>query len=129
MTIYRRQTSGPELILLRADKGQGEFNETSRENVLMPLERGGKAGLFGRAGVGKTVLLSEMIHNTVKHHEGVSILSGNWYRLRAAECLEFALTITTNAMFGIETPLGRTPFQGGSLDITSPRAEAPGLFC
>ena len=34
-------------------------------DVLMPLERGGKAGLFGGAGVGKTVLLSEMIHNTV----------------------------------------------------------------
>ena len=32
-------------------------------DVLMPLERGGKAGLFGGAGVGKTVLLSEMIHD------------------------------------------------------------------
>ena len=32
-------------------------------DVLMPLERGGKAGLFGGAGVGKTVLLTEMIHN------------------------------------------------------------------
>src|SRR5271166_2943055 len=35
-------------------------------DVLMPLERGGKAGLFGGAGVGKTVLLSEIIHNTVR---------------------------------------------------------------
>jgi len=34
-------------------------------DVLMPLERGGKAGLFGGAGVGKTVLLTEMIHNDV----------------------------------------------------------------
>ncbi|MEO8352084.1 MAG: F0F1 ATP synthase subunit beta, partial [Chthoniobacteraceae bacterium] len=32
-------------------------------DVLVPLERGGKAGLFGGAGVGKTVLLTEMIHN------------------------------------------------------------------
>src|SRR5215831_5580373 len=46
--------------------------------------------------------------------------SGNWYRVRAAECLEFALTITTNAMFGIETPMGRTPFQGGSVDVPHP---------
>jgi len=38
-------------------------------------------------------------------------------RVRAAECLEFALTMTTNAMFGIETPMGRTPFQGASLDV------------
>ena len=34
-------------------------------DVLVPLERGGKAGLFGGAGVGKTVLLTEMIHNMV----------------------------------------------------------------
>jgi len=32
---------------------------------------------------------------------------------------------STNAMFGIKAPEGRTPFQGGSLYITSPRAEAP----
>lgn len=38
-------------------------------DVLMPLERGGKSGLFGGAGVGKTVLLSEMIHNMVGHPE------------------------------------------------------------
>ena len=39
-------------------------------DVLCPLERGGKAGLFGGAGVGKTVLLTEMIHNMVGHHHG-----------------------------------------------------------
>ena len=38
--------------------------------VLVPLERGGKAGLFGGAGVGKTVLLTEMIHNMIEHREG-----------------------------------------------------------
>jgi hypothetical protein len=32
---------------------------------------------------------------------------------------------STNAMFGIETPMGRTPFQGASLEVASPRAEAP----
>ena len=41
-------------------------------DVLMPLERGGKAGLFGGAGVGKTVLLTEMIHNMVGQQEGLS---------------------------------------------------------
>ncbi|NQV24087.1 MAG: F0F1 ATP synthase subunit beta, partial [Rhodopirellula sp.] len=39
-------------------------------DVLVPLERGGKAGLFGWAGVGKTVLLTEMIHNMIGQHEG-----------------------------------------------------------
>jgi F-type H+-transporting ATPase subunit beta len=51
----------------------------------MPLERGGKAGLFGGAGVGKTVLLTEMIHNMIGHHEGVSIFCGIGERCREGE--------------------------------------------
>ena len=54
-------------------------------DVLVPLERGGKAGLFGGAGVGKTVLLTEMIHNMVKHHHGVSIFCGIGERSREGE--------------------------------------------
>ena len=54
-------------------------------DVLVPLERGGKAGLFGGAGVGKTVLLTELIHNMVGHHEGVSIFCGIGERCREAE--------------------------------------------
>ncbi len=54
-------------------------------DLLCPLERGGKAGMFGGAGVGKTVLLSELIHNTVKHHEGVSIFCGIGERCREGE--------------------------------------------
>jgi len=54
-------------------------------DVLVPLERGGKAGLFGGAGVGKTVLLTEMIHNMVEHEEGVSIFCGIGERCREGE--------------------------------------------
>jgi F-type H+-transporting ATPase subunit beta len=54
-------------------------------DVLAPLERGGKAGLFGGAGVGKTVLITEMIHNTVAHHRGVSLFCGIGERCREAE--------------------------------------------
>jgi F-type H+/Na+-transporting ATPase subunit beta len=54
-------------------------------DVLVPLERGGKAGLFGGAGVGKTVLLTEMIHNMVTEHEGVSFFCGIGERNREAE--------------------------------------------
>ena len=54
-------------------------------DVLMPLERGGKAGLFGGAGVGKTVLLTEMIHNMVGHHNGVSLFCGIGERCREGE--------------------------------------------
>jgi len=54
-------------------------------DILAPLERGGKAGLFGGAGVGKTVLLSEMIHNTAEGHEGVSLFCGIGERCREGE--------------------------------------------
>lgn len=54
-------------------------------DVLVPLERGGKAGLFGGAGVGKTVLLTEMIHNMIGHHEGMSIFCGIGERCREGE--------------------------------------------
>lgn len=54
-------------------------------DVLVPLERGGKAGLFGGAGVGKTVLLAEIIHNMVGHHDGVSIFCGIGERSREGE--------------------------------------------
>lgn len=54
-------------------------------DVLLPLERGGKAGLFGGAGVGKTVLLTEMIHNMIGHHGGVSIFCGIGERCREGE--------------------------------------------
>ena len=51
-------------------------------DVLVPLERGGKAGLFGGAGVGKTVLLTELIHNMVKNHQGTSMFCGIGERSR-----------------------------------------------
>lgn len=54
-------------------------------DVLVPLERGGKAGLFGGAGVGKTVLLTELIHNMVAHEQGVSIFCGIGERCREGE--------------------------------------------
>lgn len=54
-------------------------------DVLAPLESGGKAGLFGGAGVGKTVLITELIHNMVSRYEGVSIFCGIGERSREGE--------------------------------------------
>ena len=54
-------------------------------DVLAPIERGGKAGLLGGAGVGKTVLITEMIHNVVKQYQGVSIFCGVGERSREGE--------------------------------------------
>lgn len=54
-------------------------------DLLSPIERGGKAGLFGGAGVGKTVLITEMIHNMVAEYDGVSVFCGIGERCREAE--------------------------------------------
>jgi len=54
-------------------------------DVLAPLEQGGKAGLFGGAGVGKTVLIMELIHNLAARLQGVSIFCGIGERTREGE--------------------------------------------
>jgi F-type H+/Na+-transporting ATPase subunit beta len=74
-------------------------------DLLSPLERGGKAGLFGGAGVGKTVLITEMIHNMVAEYDGVSLFCGIGERSREAEELyremgEAGVLENTVMMFG-----------------------------
>jgi len=66
---------------------QSEIFETGIKviDVLVPLESGGKAGLFGGAGVGKTVLLTEMIHNMAGNQKGVSVFCGIGERCREGE--------------------------------------------
>jgi len=54
-------------------------------DLLSPLERGGKGGLFGGAGVGKTVLITELINNIVKQYQGISLFCGIGERVREAE--------------------------------------------
>ncbi len=54
-------------------------------DLMAPLERGGKAGLFGGAGVGKTVVITELIHNMMGRYEGVSVFCGIGERCREAE--------------------------------------------
>ncbi|MDD3617975.1 MAG: F0F1 ATP synthase subunit beta [Desulfobulbaceae bacterium] len=54
-------------------------------DLLVPIERGGKTGLFGGAGVGKTVIITELIHNMVSRHKGVSIFCGIGERCREGE--------------------------------------------
>ncbi|ARU31920.1 F0F1 ATP synthase subunit beta [Sulfuriferula sp. AH1] len=82
---WRSVHCAPPALLRRST--QSEIFETGIKaiDVLVPLERGGKAGLFGGAGVGKTVLLTEMIHNMVGHHDGVSIFCGIGERCREGE--------------------------------------------
>jgi F-type H+/Na+-transporting ATPase subunit beta len=84
--VQRRSVHQPPPPLARRST-RSEVFETGIKviDVLLPLERGGKAGLFGGAGVGKTVLLTEMIHNVVGHQQGVSIFCGIGERCREGE--------------------------------------------
>ncbi len=51
-------------------------------DLLQPYQKGGKIGLFGGAGVGKTVLIMELIHNIALEHSGVSVFGGVGERTR-----------------------------------------------
>ncbi len=75
----------PPSIKSRSTKSEIFVTGIKAIDVLVPLERGGKAGLFGGAGVGKTVLLTEMIHNMAGRNEGVSIFCGIGERCREGE--------------------------------------------
>ena len=51
-------------------------------DLLEPYSKGGKTGLFGGAGVGKTVVIMELIHNIAKQHGGFSVFGGVGERTR-----------------------------------------------
>jgi F-type H+-transporting ATPase subunit beta len=51
-------------------------------DLLVPFVKGGKVAVFGGAGVGKTVLIQELIHNVAKYHQGVSVFTGVGERTR-----------------------------------------------
>jgi len=76
----------PQVPLMRRSTGSEVFMTGIKAiDVLAPLERGGKAGLFGGAGVGKTVLITELIHNVIGHQKGVSVFCGIGERCREGE--------------------------------------------
>ena len=61
-------------------------------DLIAPYVRGGKIGLFGGAGVGKTVLIQELIHNIAREHGGVSVFSGVGERTREGNDLLLEMT-------------------------------------
>lgn len=83
-------------------------------DLLLPFNKGGKVGLFGGAGVGKTVLVQELIHNIAKNHGGLSVFAGVGERTREgndlyAEMEESQVLTKTALVFGQmnETPGAR----------------------
>ena len=61
-------------------------------DLIAPYIKGGKVGLFGGAGVGKTVLIQELIHNVAREHGGVSVFAGVGERTREGNDLLLEMT-------------------------------------
>ena len=61
-------------------------------DLLCPYQKGGKIGLFGGAGVGKTVLIQELIHNIATEHGGYSVFTGVGERTREGNDLYYEMT-------------------------------------
>ena len=60
-------------------------------DLMAPFLKGGKVGLFGGAGVGKTVLIQELINNVAKHHGGYSVFAGVGERTREGNDLYYEM--------------------------------------
>ena len=90
MPIHRDAPSLTEL------SGKTEILETGIKviDLLAPYIKGGKIGLFGGAGVGKTVLIQELIHNVAQEHGGISVFAGVGERTREGNDLYFEMTET-----------------------------------
>lgn len=74
-------------------------------DLIEPFTKGGKTGLFGGAGVGKTVIIQELIHNIAKHHGGFSVFAGVGERTREGndlylEMKESGVINKTSLIFG-----------------------------
>lgn len=89
LKIKHKQSIHAQALPLNARKASSEIfiSGIKAIDLLAPMERGGKAGLFGGAGVGKTVLITELINNMVGRYEGASIFCGVGERSREGEQL------------------------------------------
>lgn len=92
---------------LADQSGQVEILETGIKviDLIAPITKGGKVGLFGGAGVGKTVLIQELINNIAKFHAGYSVFAGVGERTREGndlygEMTESGVIKNTSLVFG-----------------------------
>ncbi|PPE04891.1 F0F1 ATP synthase subunit beta [Entomoplasma ellychniae] len=101
MPIHRAAPAYEELVT------NAEILETGIKviDLIIPFAKGGKIGLFGGAGVGKTVLIQELINNIAKAHSGVSVFAGVGERTREGndlyhEFIEAGVLDKTSLVFG-----------------------------
>ncbi len=92
---------------LEEQSGKTEILETGIKviDLIAPMAKGGKVGLFGGAGVGKTVLIQELINNIAKFHSGNSVFAGVGERTREGndlynEMKESGVLDKTSLVFG-----------------------------
>ena len=89
----RRQGPGRPRRRCRSTAAPPAFDEQTTEvevfetglkiiDLICPFKKGGKIGIFGGAGVGKTVIIQELINNVAKEHAGVSVFAGVGERSR-----------------------------------------------
>ena len=78
---------------LAEQSGSVEILETGMKGIdlIAPMTKGGKVGLFGGAGVGKTVLIQELINNIAKFHSGYSVFAGVGERTREGNDLYYEM--------------------------------------
>lgn len=78
---------------LSEQSGEVEILETGIKviDLICPITKGGKVGLFGGAGVGKTVLITELINNIAKEHAGTSVFAGVGERTREGNDLYYEM--------------------------------------
>ncbi len=96
-----------EAPTLDEQSGKIEILETGIKviDLICPMTKGGKVGLFGGAGVGKTVLITELINNIAKYHSGNSVFAGVGERTREGNDLynemeESGVLDKTSLVFG-----------------------------
>jgi F-type H+-transporting ATPase subunit beta len=79
-----RDTSKVDVNMEKMGGGHADVLETGIKviDLLFPVVRGSKTGIIGGAGCGKTVLISELIHNIVEEHEGACVFTGIGERIR-----------------------------------------------
>ena len=108
------ELDNPELLPIHREAPTFEEQETSKEmfetgikvvDLIAPYSRGGKVGLFGGAGVGKTVLIQELINNIAIQHGGLSVFAGVGERTREGndlyyEMIESGVIDKTALVFG-----------------------------
>jgi F-type H+-transporting ATPase subunit beta len=101
--VDKREAAGPDVERWSIHRDPPEFRELSPTveifetglkvvDLIAPYVKGGKIGLFGGAGTGKTVLIQELINNVAKAHGGVSVFAGVGERSREGNDLFLEMT-------------------------------------